>query len=98
MEPPHSMKLEVEFLGRARRLAQTKHCQIEVQEQATLRDVIQCIASRFPALVGPVICPETFELTPAYMLNIDGRRAAKDLDVPVQDGQRIILMFMEAGG
>ncbi len=92
------MKLDVEFLGRARRLAQTKSCLIDVDDQATLRDVIRRIASRFPALVGPVISPENFELTPSYMLNIDGRRAAKDLDAPVHDGQRIILMFMEAGG
>ena len=92
------MKLNVEFLGQARRLAQTKRCLVDIHDQATLRDVVRHIASRFPALVGPVISPETFELTPSYMLNIDGRRAAKDLDVPAQDGQRIILMFMEAGG
>ncbi|MFP3896870.1 MAG: MoaD/ThiS family protein [Anaerolineales bacterium] len=92
------MKLDVEFLGRARRLTQVKRCLVEVDDQATLRDVIRRIASRFPALVGPVVSPETFELTPSYMLNIDGRRAAKDLDMPAQDGQRIILMFMEAGG
>lgn len=92
------MKLDVEFLGRARRLAQTKRCLVDIHDQATLRDVVRHIASRFPALVGPVISPETFELTPSYMLNIDGRRAAKDLDVPAHDGQRIILMFMEAGG
>ena len=92
------MKLSVEFLGLSRRLAQTERCLVTIHDQATLRDVIGHIASRFPALVGPVISPETFELTPSYMLNIEGRRAARDLDAPAQDGQRIILMFMEAGG
>lgn len=92
------MKLRVEFLGLSRRLAQTKESLVEVDDRATLRTVVGHLAARYPALVGLVIVPETFDLVSSYMINIDGRRAVADLDQPAQDGQRLILMFVEAGG
>ena len=92
------MVLTVELLGQARRLAQTKRSLVEIHDRATLREVMACLAARFPALVGPVIVPDTYDLASSYMLNIDGRRVAKDFDAPAQDGQRLLLMFVEAGG
>jgi molybdopterin converting factor small subunit len=92
------MKLNVEFLGLTRKLAQTKESLVEMDEQATLRDVLGVLAARFPALVGPVIVPETFDLVSSHLVNLDGRRAAENLDMRLQDGQRLIFMFMEAGG
>ena len=92
------MVLTVELLGLARRLAQTKRSLVEIHDRATLREVVACLATRFPALVGPVIVPGTYDLASPYMLNIDGRRVAKDFDAPAQDGQRLLLMFVEAGG
>ena len=92
------MKLRVEFLGLSRRLAQTKESLVEVEDRATLRTVVGHLAARYPALVGLVIVPETFDLVSSYMINIDGRRAVTDLDQPARDGQRLILMFVEAGG
>jgi len=92
------MKLRVEFLGLSRRLAQTKESLVEVGDRATLRSVLGHLAGKYPALVGPVIVPETFDLVSSYMMNIDGRRAVTDLDQPARDGQRLILMFVEAGG
>ena len=92
------MRLGVEFLGPSRRLARTEGSLVEVGDGATLRSVIRHLAGQYPALVGPVIVPETFDLVPSYMINIDGRRAATDLDQRPQDGQRLILMFVEAGG
>jgi molybdopterin converting factor small subunit len=92
------MKLNVEFLGLTRKLAQTKESLVEMDEQATLRDVLGVLAVRFPALVGPVIVPETFDLVSSHLVNLDGRRAAENLDMRLQDGQRLIFMFMEAGG
>lgn len=92
------MKLRVEFLGLSRRLAQTKESLVEVDDRATLRSVVRHLAARYPALVGPVIVPDSFDLAESYMMNIDGRCAVTDLDQPARDGQRLILMFVEAGG
>lgn len=92
------MKLVVEFLGLSRRLAQTKKSLVEVHDQATLRHVLRRLGERYPALVGPIIVPGTHDLSSSYMLNINGRRVARDLDARAEDGARLILMFVEAGG
>jgi molybdopterin converting factor small subunit len=92
------MMLTVEFLGTSRRLAQTNHSQVALRDRASYRDLLRHISFAFPALLGPVILPDTFDLTPSFVLNVDGRRAVTDLDTPAQDGQRILLMFVEAGG
>jgi hypothetical protein len=92
------MKLTVEFLGLSRRLAQTRESLVEIDDQATLRDVLRSLAARFPALVGPVIVSGTFDLISSHIINIDGKRAVEDLEVRPQDGQHLILMFVEAGG
>lgn len=92
------MKLTVEMLGLSRRLAQTKESLVEIRDQATFRDVLAQLATRFPALVGPVIVPDTSDLVSSHMINVDGRSVVTDLDSHPQDGQRLILMFVEAGG
>jgi hypothetical protein len=92
------MELTVEFLGLSRRLAQVKECLVQVPDQSTLHDVVRVLATQFPLLLGPVIVPQTFELVSSHMFNIEGRMAAPNLAVQPQDGQRLILMFVEAGG
>ncbi len=92
------MQLTVEFLGQARRLAQTKEVTVLLDGPASFRDVLRRVAEQYPALVGPVIAPQSFGTIPSYMLNVDGRRVVGDLDAAAADGQRLILMFVEAGG
>ncbi len=45
-----------------------------------------------------MIDPESCTLSTAYMLNVNGRTIVHDFDEPVQTGQRLLLMFAEAGG
>jgi len=92
------MKLTVEFLGLSRRLAQVKQVELQVVESATYRDVLRQLALQFPALLGQVIVPDTYDLVSSHIINIDGRRAITDLDTRADDGQRLIFMFAEAGG
>jgi hypothetical protein len=92
------MRLTVEFLGLSRRLAQVKELELELGEPSTYRDALQCLASQFPALLGQVIVPNTFDLVSSHIISIDGRRAVTDVDARVEDGQRLIFMFAEAGG
>lgn len=92
------MQLKVEFLGLARELAGVSESQVTLSEQATWRHLVRGLASQHPALVGPVINPEHYDLSAAYMLNVGGRTIVRDFDTPVQPGQRLLLMFAEAGG
>jgi molybdopterin converting factor small subunit len=92
------MQLKVEFLGLARELAGTREGLVEIEPQATWRDVVRHLALQYPALVGVVIIPDHHDLAPSYMFNVSGRAMVRDLDMPAQAGERLLLMFAEAGG
>ena len=92
------MRLTVEFLGLSRRLAQVKEVELQLGEPSTCRDALRVLASQFPALLGQVIVPDTFGLVSSHIINIDGRRAITNVDARIEDGQRLIFMFAEAGG
>jgi hypothetical protein len=92
------MQLKVEFLGLARELAGVTEGLVTVEDTATWRHLLRDLADQYPALLGPVIVPESHSLTVAYMLNVGGRTIVRDFDAPVQPGQRLLLMFSEAGG
>ncbi len=101
------MQLKVEFLGLARELAGTKEGLVQVGEQATWREVVRQLAAEYPALLGTVIIPDHdacdsdmqhYKLAPSYMFNVGGRAMVRDLDMPVQAEERLLLMFAEAGG
>jgi hypothetical protein len=92
------IEITFELLGTARHLTGKKQLSIELASGATHRDALNRLAYLFPALVGTVITPQTFELMPAFMLNLNGHRAINDLDIPVVTGERLVLMFVESGG
>jgi hypothetical protein len=92
------MQLKVEFLGLARELAGAADGLVTVGERASWRELVRSLALQYPALVGQVIIPDDYHLSAAYMLNVGGRTIVRDFDAPVQAGQRLLLMFAEAGG
>ena len=92
------MKVTVELFGHPRQLAGEKEAVLDLSKDARMRDVLVQLAERFPALLGPVITPQTYELTSPYLLNIDGRRVVNDLNMRPEDGQRLLLFFVDAGG
>jgi len=90
-------KLTVEMFGPARRLSGQKQVAINVNTGATLQDVVALLAEEFPQLVGTVIEPPC-RLSASYMLNYDGKRAARSLDETPQEGDRLLLLPVDAGG
>jgi len=92
------MRLTVEFLGLARRLAQAKDCLLQMDDAVTYVDVLRTLAETYPSLVGPVVNSDADALAPSYMLNLNGRLPVRDFCASPKDGDRLILMFVEAGG
>lgn len=92
------MQLTVELFGLARRLSGEKEVTVEVSDEASLRDVVVALTKRFPAFLGPLVVPETYELKEPYFFNYDGRRVAKSLDEKPEEGDRLLLFFVDAGG
>ncbi len=88
----------VELLGLARRLAGRKEVQLELQQGATLRDVVAALASRFPSFLDQVIVPRTFDVISPYFFYLGGRLAATSLEAAVDAVEPLVLMSLEAGG
>ncbi|MBC7250529.1 MAG: MoaD/ThiS family protein [Anaerolineae bacterium] len=91
-------KVVVEFYGTARHVTGQKEVPLELKEGSTFRDVVKTLAARYPALIGDVIKPSGDELQMPNMFNVNARRVVQDLDTQPEDGDRILLMFVTAGG
>ena len=92
------MEFAVEFFGLPRRLSGVKETTVQVSHGATLRDVVAKLAVQFPNFVGDLIEPQTYGLKEPYFFNIDARRVPKSLDYQPKEGERLLLLFLEAGG
>jgi molybdopterin converting factor small subunit len=92
------MELTVEFFGLPRRLSGVKQTTVRVEEGATLRDVVAALAGQFPAFLGELVDPETYDLVEPYFFNIDARYVPPNLEFEPKEGQRLLLLFLEAGG
>jgi hypothetical protein len=93
-----TMEFTVEFFGLPRRLSGVKEATVDVEADATLRDVVVALAEKFPACVGQLIDPETYDLEAPYFFNIDARFIPPNLEHKPKEGERLLLLFLEAGG
>ena len=91
-------RLKVELFGMARRLSQTKELEIEIGDTSTYRHVARALAERFPAFLGPIITPATFDLVDPYFFNVDARRVVRELDEVPEADKPLLLFFVDAGG
>jgi len=91
-------KLKVELFGMARRLSQAKEVEIEIGDKDTYRHVSRALAERFPAFLGHIITPTTFDLLEPYFFNVDARRVVQDLDEMPEPDKPLLLFFVDAGG
>ena len=84
----------VELFGTARVLAGVTLVEVSA---ATVRDALRQLAADYPALVGTVLAADGTP-TPAYMLNLDGLRFVPDLDEPLAESSRLLLISSLSGG
>jgi molybdopterin converting factor small subunit len=84
----------IELYGQARLLARTRTVEIVA---GTLGDALVELGRRHPELVGPVIEADG-RTTPAYAVNINGRRFCSEPNEPVQDGDELLIISSLSGG
>ena len=94
------MRVHVEFLGVSRLATGIKETALDLEKGKTFRDIVRMLATRYPALIGNVIQPDGETLQAPNILNHNTRRMvqASQMDESPNDGDRIILMSMSAGG
>lgn len=84
----------VELFGTARVLAGLALVEVSA---ATIGDALRQLGADYPALVGPVLTTDGTP-TPAYMLNLNGLRFVRDLEEPLADASRLLLISSLSGG
>jgi molybdopterin converting factor small subunit len=94
------MEITVEFAGIARVLTRQSRFVLELEEGATFRHILQRLGEMHPELMGEVIHPSFDSLKSSNMLNLNGRRMIQpsQMDQSPQEGDRLILMSILAGG
>ena len=94
------MRIHLELLGLSRLAAGTKEITLDLEEGTSFREIVRELASRYPAMVGNVIQPDMETLHPPNIFNQNARRLiqASQMDDSPNDGDRIILMSISAGG
>jgi hypothetical protein len=93
-----AMEFTVEFYGLPRRLSGVKETTVRVKRGATLLDIVRALVDKFPAFLGSLVDPKTFKLEEPYFFNIDARFVPKTLEYHPKEGERLLLLFVEAGG
>ena len=94
------MRITVELLGLSRIAAGQKQITLDLPEDATFRDIVRGLGTRYPAMIGNVIQCDGGTLQRPNILNLNTKRMiqAGEMDDRPSDGDRVILMSISAGG
>mgnify|MGYP001070766733 CR=1 FL=1 len=94
------MRVNLEFFGLSRLVVGKKEIALDLEENATFRDVVRKLAAMYPDLIGNVIRPDGESLQHPNIFNRNAKQMirADQMDERPSDGDRIILMSMSAGG
>ena len=94
------MRVCVEFLGLSRLITKVKTRDFELKERATFQDLVHLLGSTYPAMIGDVIQSNGEALQAPNIFNLDGKRMIQhnQMQDSLDDGDRVVLMSMSAGG
>jgi molybdopterin converting factor small subunit len=94
------MQVRVELLGLSRLVTGQREVSLDLDSEATYRDIVRALSDEYPALVGNVIQSDRQSLQAPNIFNLNARQMiqSKQMENPLNEGDRIILMSMSAGG
>ena len=87
------MSVQVEFFGIPRARAGVPTA---CSDGSSLGEVLGDLAQRFPQLAEA--CIDGRQLRPGYTANLEGSTFVTDPETPLRDGDRILLLSIDAGG
>jgi molybdopterin converting factor small subunit len=94
------MQVRVELLGLSRLVTGQREVSLDLDSEATYRDIVRALSDKYPALIGNVIQSDRESLQAPNIFNLNARQMiqSKQMDHRLSEGDRIILMSMSAGG
>lgn len=88
----------VQMFGLPSEITELREVEVELNDGATLRDVIAALRDKIPALEGAAIRVGEDQLVEHYKFNVNGHFYYDDMDLQLQSGDRIALLVPIAGG
>ncbi len=100
------MQVRVEMLGLSRLVTGQREVSLDLEQEATYRDIVRALSDMYPALIGNVIQSDRESLQAPNIFNLNAKQMiqSKQMENRLADelyphgGDRIILMSMSAGG
>ena len=94
------MRVQLEFFGLSRLATGMKELSLELEEGTTFRDLVRMLGTEYPKMSENVINPDGETLHPPNIFNVNAKQMIKpdQMDQCPDDGDRIILMSVSAGG
>ena len=88
----------VEMYGFPREVTTLPSVELDLEEGATMADVIAGLKSKVPGLDGCAFRPDENRLADLYKFNVNGRLYYDGMDFRLHAGDRIALLTLVTGG
>jgi molybdopterin converting factor small subunit len=94
------MRVHLEFFGLSRLATGAKEITLNLEAGTTFRDIVRLLAVKYPKLLENVIKPDGETLQHPNRFNLNARQMIQpnQMDEGPNDGDRVILMSVSAGG
>ena len=91
-------KCVVQMFGLPREITELREVEVELEDGASMEEVIAALREKIPALEGSVIRAGEDRLVELYKFNVNGHFYFDGMDFQLQSGDRIALLTPAAGG
>ena len=91
-------KVVIPMYGLRREITELREVEVELNDGATMPEVIAAMRKKIPSLEGPVIRPGEDRLVEQYKFNINGKFYFDGQDFKLNKGDRIALLVPMTGG
>jgi hypothetical protein len=92
--------VQVVFTGLASEIAHAKEKALELDDQATYRQIVQRLARDYPAMIGSLIAPDGLSFLSANLFSRENEEAIMpdQMDDQPRDGERLVILYFIVGG
>jgi hypothetical protein len=91
-------KLIVEMFGLPQKISQEGKVEIQLRDNASLKEVVTALKRKIPDLEGPVIRQGQDELVENYAFIVNGQFQAGDSNLRIRPDDRTVLVLLATGG
>ncbi len=88
----------VEMFGLPSEITELREVEVELDDGATLKDVVAALKDKIPALEGTAIRVGEDQLVENYKFNVNGHFYYDDMGLQVKSGDRVALLVPITGG